>query len=169
MAWRRNLVVFGNPQQEAEHVISNELGFRTQATRNLSVDIAAFFNVYNDLRSIEPGTPFLQSPELLVIPITWGNKMHGTTQGLEISSDWKVNNHWKLSPGVTLLQMHLDPDSTSRDTISAPEIEGSNPHYQGQLRSTLDLRRNLSWDASLYYVDRLPAQRFRPTNSLTSS
>jgi iron complex outermembrane receptor protein len=154
----QEVVLLGNPQQKAEHVISNELGYRTQATRNLSIDVAAFFNVYNNLRTREPGTPFLQSPELWVIPITWGNKMHGTTEGIEISSEWKINNHWRLSPGLTFLQMHLDPDATSLDTSSAPEIEGSNPHYQAQLRSTLDLRRNLSWDVNLYYVDRLTAQ-----------
>jgi iron complex outermembrane receptor protein len=93
-----------------------------------------------------------------VIPITWGNKMHGTTEGVELSADWRVADRWTLSPGYSFLEMHLHPDARGQDLSSAPDTQGSNPQHQAQLRSHVELRRNLSWDASVYYVDQLPAQ-----------
>jgi len=170
----QEVVLYGNPRQKAEHVIANELGYRTQPWRRFSLDIATFFNRYDNLRTREFGTPFLQpapDPVRWVIPITWGNQMHGTTQGVEVSADWQVAGHWTLSPGYSLLQMHLHTDPASQDTSSAPGTEGSNPRHQAQLRSHVDLRRNLSWDAFLFYVDRLPAQAvpsyFRLDSQLT--
>jgi iron complex outermembrane receptor protein len=157
----QEVILYGNPRQEAEHVIANELGYRAQPISRLSVDIATFFNIYDNLRTREFGTPFLQpisGPARWVIPITWGNQMHGTTQGVEVSADWRVADRWTLSPGYSLLQMHLHPDAGSQDLSSAPGTEGSNPRHQAQLRSHVDLRRNLSWDASVSYVDQLPAQ-----------
>jgi iron complex outermembrane recepter protein len=39
-----------------------------------------------------------------------------------------------------------------------PDTEGSSPRHQAQLRSHLDLTRGFVWDASGYFVERLPAQ-----------
>jgi outer membrane receptor protein involved in Fe transport len=84
--------------------------------------------------------------------------MHGTTQGVDVSADWKVSDRWTLSPGYALLQMHLHPDATSADTSSAPGIEGSNPRHQAQFRSHVDLKHGVTWDTSVYFVGALPAQ-----------
>jgi iron complex outermembrane receptor protein len=157
----QEVILYGNPQQKAEHVLANEVGYRAQPIGRLSVDIATFFNIYDSLRTREPGAIFLQtdpSPARWVIPLTWGTKMHGTTQGIEVSADWKVTNRWTLSPGYALLQMHLHPDATSGDTSSAPGTEGSNPRHQVQVRSHVDLRRGFTWDTSLYFVSQLAAQ-----------
>ncbi|HXB72078.1 MAG TPA: TonB-dependent receptor [Candidatus Acidoferrales bacterium] len=157
----REVILYGNPHQQAEHVIANEVGYRAQLSRRLSVDIASFFNTYDNIRTREFGTPFFQpvpGPARWVIPITWGNKMHGTTQGTEVSADWRVDNRWTLSPGYSLLQMHLHPDAGGQDSSSGPGTEGSNPRHQASLRSHVDLGRSLSWDTGVYFVDSLPAQ-----------
>jgi iron complex outermembrane receptor protein len=83
--------------------------------------------------------------------------MHGRTQGIEVSAEWKATRRWTLNPGYTFLKMHLRPDLNAQDTISAPQTEGSNPRHQAQLRSSIDLGRGFSWDASLYFVGQLPA------------
>jgi iron complex outermembrane receptor protein len=157
----QEVVLYGNPRQKSEHIRAYEAGYRTRPSRRLSFDLAAFFNQYDNLRTREPGTPWLTNadgPERWIIPITWGNGMHGTTQGVEISADWKVTNRWLLSPGYAFLKMHLHPNASSGDTDSAAGTEGSNPVHQAQFRSSFDLRRSLTWDASLYYTDALPAQ-----------
>jgi hypothetical protein len=56
-------------------------------------------------------------------------------------------------PSEKWLHMHLAP--TSLDTTSVAEAEGSSPVHSAQLRSHVTLPRGLSWDASVYFVDRL--------------
>jgi iron complex outermembrane receptor protein len=87
----------------------------------------------------------------------YANLLHGTTEGIEVSAHFKVTDRWTLSPGLALLQMNLRTDSTSLDTTTVADIEGSNPRRQAQLRSSLNLSHGFSWDTSAYFVDRLPA------------
>src|SRR5882757_1888484 len=52
------ITVFGSHQFHSEDLLAYEFGYRMQATSNLSLDIATFYNRYSNLRSAEPGTPF---------------------------------------------------------------------------------------------------------------
>jgi iron complex outermembrane receptor protein len=155
------LTLLGNPHQKSEHVVAYEAGYRAQPASRFSIDVAAFVNSYSDLTTAEPCAPLLEvnpGPPHLVFPLVWGNKMHGTTDGIEVSADWKVNGRWTLSPGYALLQMYLHTDPTSRDTIRLEDTEGSSPRHQAQLRSHLNLPGHFVWDVSAYFVERLPAQ-----------
>src|SRR5882762_6305600 len=51
------LAVFGSHQFNSEDLLAYELGYRVQATSNLSIDLATFYNNYSNLRTAEPGTP----------------------------------------------------------------------------------------------------------------
>jgi iron complex outermembrane receptor protein len=53
----------------------------------------------------------------------------------------------------------LHTDASSQDTTTVADTEGSSPQHQAQLRSHVDLPRGLFWDASVYFVDHLPAQQ----------
>jgi iron complex outermembrane receptor protein len=155
------LTLLGNPNEESEHVVAYEAGYRAQPAGPFSIDVATFFNTYTDLATTEPGSPFLvanPAPAHLVFPLVWGNLMHGTTYGIEVSANWKVNDRWTLSPGHTLLQMHLHTDATSQDTTTLADTEGSSPRHQAQLRSHLKLPGRFVWDVSGYFVERLSAQ-----------
>ena len=156
------LTLLGNPAEKSEQVVAYEAGYRAQPKGPFSADLAAFFNTYTNLATTEPGSPFLvvnPPPSHLVFPLVWGNEMHGTTVGIEVSGNWKVNDHWMLSPGYALLQMHLHTDPTSQDTTTLADTEGSSPRHQAQLRSHLKLPWRFVWDASAYFVERLPAQQ----------
>jgi iron complex outermembrane receptor protein len=155
------LTLLGNSDEKSEHVVAYEAGYRAQPAGPFSIDIATFFNTYTDLATTETGSPFLvasPAPAHFVFPLVWGNKMHGTSDGIEVSADWKVNHRWALSPGYTLLQVHLRADVTSQDTTTAADTEGSSPRHQAQLRSHLVLPSRFVWDVSGYFVERLPAQ-----------
>jgi iron complex outermembrane receptor protein len=155
------IAVLGNRNMKSEHVIAYELGYRAQPTKRVSIDVAAFFNTYQGLESLEPGSSFLNSnsvPPVLVQPIILGNAMRGTTQGVEASLNWKVTPRWTLNPGYSFLQMNLHTDATSLDTLSVANTEGSNPNHQAQLRSHVELPRGFSWDANAYFIDNLPVQ-----------
>jgi iron complex outermembrane receptor protein len=153
--------LFGNPSMKSEHVIAYELGYRAQPTDRLSLDLTIFFNNYHGLESAEHLPPFFEPtsiPPRLIIPITLGNKMYGTTEGIEASVKWRLIDRWTLSPGYSFLEMHLHTESTSLDATSVADTQGSNPGHQAQLRSHLELSGGLAWDASAYFVGRLPAQ-----------
>lgn len=155
------VVLVGNPGFNDEIVVAYEAGYRAQVNKRLSVDLATFLNDYYDLQTIEPLPSFIEpnsSPPLQLIPETFANKMHGTTEGIEASVQWKVTDRWTISPGYSFLKIHLHTDSTSLDITSAADTEGSSPSHQAQLRSHLDLPHNMGWDSSVYFVGSLPTQ-----------
>jgi iron complex outermembrane receptor protein len=155
-------VLFGNPHEKAEHVVAFDLGYRAQASTRLSIDLATFFDRYTDLVTHESAPSFVAAspaPSRLVVPVLNGNKMHGTTDGVEVAANWRITNRWTLSPGYALLQMHLHTDTTSQDTTVAQHTEGSSPRHQAHLRSHLELDRGLAWDMNVYFVGSLPAQQ----------
>lgn len=143
-------IVLGDGGFSSENLIAYELGYRVQPTKSLSVDIAAFFNDYDKLLTVEKGAPISNLTTILT-----DNKMDGETFGLEVSTNWNVTDSWKLTTGYTYLQMQLHLDKTSNDKGRDVSIEGENPHNQGHLHSYLDLPYNLEFDTSLYYVDHL--------------
>jgi len=155
------IALLGNPNMKSEHVIAYEVGYRAQPADRVSLDVAAFFNTYHGLESLEPSPSFFDSasvPPLLVFPIVLGNKMYGTTQGVEASVNWKLTHRWTLSPGYSFLKMNLHTEATSLDSTSVADTQGSNPNHQAQIRSHMELPRGFSWDANAYFVGPLPAQ-----------
>ena len=155
------VILFGNPKFLNEHVVSSELGFRAQPNEKFSLDVSTFFNYYDNLQSLEPGPEVLQItpvPARLLMPITFGNLTYGTTEGGELSANFKLTDRWTLSPGYAFLEMHLHVQPESLDTSSVAEYQGSSPQHQAQLRSHVDLSHGLSWDSSAYFVSALPIQ-----------
>jgi iron complex outermembrane receptor protein len=151
------LSVFGNPHIKSEELLAYEAGYRAQASRRLSVDVSAFYNIYDRLCTYEPAPPFLEAsppPPHLVLPEVTGNKMHGNTYGAEASSSWNVSRWWKVSPGYAWLKMNLHADPGSQDK-SSPTAAGDSPRQQFQIRSSMDLPRHWEFDTNLYYVGRL--------------
>jgi iron complex outermembrane recepter protein len=154
------LVLMGNPQIKPEHILAYEAGFRSQLHARFSLDVTAFYNRYTNLVSLEPGPRFFDpspAPARFVVPITFGNGMHGSTAGGEISANLKITDLWTLSPSYSLLKMHLRTDPASRDMNSVPDYEGSSPQHQAQLHSHVELSHGLAWDAAAYFVSGLAA------------
>ena len=150
--------LLGDPHFDDEGLTAYEAGYRTTVFKHLSVDLAPYYNRYDSQQTIEPATPFFESspaPSHLVLPLIYGNLMHGEAHGFEIAVNWKATARWTLSPGYAFEQIHMHLDPASLDTGSAPDAEGSSPVHSAQLRSHLTLTRSLAWDASAYFVDRL--------------
>ncbi len=148
----------GNPRVGNELLTAYEGGYRSMLSDALSIDLAAFYDHYDKLRTVEPAAPFFEgspSPPHLVVPVTFQNFMYGEGHGLEISANWKVNERWTLSPEYAFQQIHMHLTRASQDTASQADAEGSTPVHSAQLRSHVKLSRDLAWDASAGFVDRL--------------
>ncbi|MHC4863461.1 MAG: TonB-dependent receptor plug domain-containing protein, partial [Planctomycetota bacterium] len=147
------VVARGNKNFDSEEVLAYELGYRTRPSDDLVLDFAAFFNVYDDLRTFERATPTMAMTPAphLVAPLVADNKMDGETYGAELSATYQAAHNWKLNAGYTCLQMQLHPDSSSSYDESV--VENESPHNQFHLRSYLDLTDSLELDFSVNYVD----------------
>ncbi len=154
------LVTFtGQDDFDSEELYAFEAGYRFMPFEHLSFDIAAFYNSYDDLRSVGFGSAFLegtQNPHI-VLPLNAENKLEAETWGVEVAADWQALKWLRLQAAYTFLEMSLSKDEGSTDPYNATVIEGSNPHHQFSLRSWVDLPFNTQFDMWLRYVDALPA------------
>ena len=153
------LTILGDDEFRSENLLAYETGYRVETSKHFSIDVATFFNVYDDLLTSEPGRPFPQfdaDPARLVIPIRFSNLMRGETYGVETTVTGRIQERWKLSGSYSWLEMQLHTDPESRDS-RAEEGEGESPRHQFQARSYLNLPWKMEFDASFYYVGSLPA------------
>jgi len=153
------VAVFGSHQFNSEDLLAYELGYRVQATSNLSLDISTFYNNYSNLRTAEPGAPFVEgspAPTDIVIPFVAGNKMSGGTYGVELFADWKVVPKWRLVGSYSYLQMDIHKNKDSLDP-TPDNPNGSSPRHQWYLRSSIDLPKHFEQDTTLRFVDQLPS------------
>jgi iron complex outermembrane receptor protein len=141
------VVLEGNPDFEPERVLSYELGYRTWPTKDFYLDIAAFYNDYDDLRlavikSITPGTIALQ----LI------NGEDAKTWGVELAADWRPFDWMRFH----LAYMFLD---TEFDQVSAsffPLGDQRDPMNQVSLRSSFNLSPTVELDLWARYQARIP-------------
>jgi iron complex outermembrane receptor protein len=149
--------IFGSRQFRSEDLLAYEVGYRVQATSTFSADIATFYNSYTNLRSAEPGTPFVEAnpiPTDVVVPFVASNKMGGKTYGAELFGDWRVIPKWRLLASYSYLQMGIRKNIDSLDP-TPDNPDGASPRHQWYVRSSLDLPKHLEQDLTVRYVDRL--------------
>ncbi len=144
-----NVLLTGNRLFRPERVNAYETGTRIEATTGLSFSLAAFYNDYEDLRTIESVSPGQ------FFPLSWGNLMRGDTYGMEGWAKWQVTDWWRLSPGFTVLreQLRLKPGSSG---ILGTAQAGDDPSSHADLTSSMDLGHRVTLDATLRYVGALP-------------
>jgi iron complex outermembrane receptor protein len=146
-----------NSDLDSEELIAYELGFRSQIRPELSLDIAAFYNVYD--RLIDPVTnttvaEALPAPAHLLRSTIFSNAQSGETYGIETILRWQAKEHWRLEGSYSLLKMAIHADNPLV-VDNGSGIEGESPQQQFQLRSYLDLPNEFNFDTSLFWVDEL--------------
>jgi iron complex outermembrane receptor protein len=156
--------IVGDRKFSSEDLIGYEAGYRTLVRPSLHVDFAAFYNDYTHLQSIEPGSPFVEtspSPSHVVLPFMFRNGLLGNTAGFEIAPDWTPTHWWRLRGSYSYLHMDLSKTSTSQDPATIGSTQGSSPHHQVLVQSSLDFTRRFALDQNLRYVSALSAQQVR--------
>ena len=136
---------------ESEELVAYELGYRIQPHPEVLLGAAAFYNVYDDLRSLEPppGSPF---------PITLENRFEGEAWGLELRSHSQPRPGWRVQASYAWLDKDLRAKPGSRDASSGASL-GNDPEHRFSLRSSHDLPGHLELDAWLRYVGGLPSPK----------
>lgn len=147
-----------NDEFDSEDLLAYELGYRVMPNSKVNLDIALFYNDYENLLSLESGEPFLETspfPPHLVAPLIFDNKADGETYGLEFSANWQVMERWKLVAAYTYFKSDFDLEPSSTSDIELAEIIGFDVQHQFHMRSFLNLPYRLELDTLIYYVDDL--------------
>ncbi len=149
--------IAGNNGFSSERLISYELGYRVQPSHEIQLDIATFFNDYDQLRTFEQKDVFfLPNPSRLIFPYEFDNKMRGHTYGLDLSAKWYINSWWHIDAGYSYAKtvLHLKNGSTDTVSLSVPVFANA-PEQMASLRSAWDVRENWNIDLWMRYVDKL--------------
>lgn len=132
-----------------ETLTAYEVGTRVQASSRLSFSISGFYNVYDDLRSIDASA----TPSLL--PLQFGNLMTGNAFGVEVWGKYQVTDWWRLSAGFNL--QHEDfrflPGALTEAGLA---FVADDPGHQASVRSAINFGHGVTWDVGMRDVGMLP-------------
>jgi iron complex outermembrane receptor protein len=145
-----------------EQMNGYEVGYRRLLSKNLSVDVASFYNHYHNLFDEEITGGFSvedsPAPPHLLLPAQFGNGLLGNTKGVEIAPEWRLATFWRLRGSYSYLHMNIEPGPHSLDIGTAPGIVGASPQHQAVVMSSFNLSKTLQLDVTYRYVSALPAQ-----------
>jgi len=137
--------VAGGPNFVSEKVVAYELGYRARPTSTLSFSLATFYNVYDDVYSVEA------LPNTLTYQIQNGSE--GESWGVEFSGVYQLFPTWRMRGGYTF----FDKDLRAKPGHNFdPTYLGNDPQNQFLWQSMVDLPANFQVDIIARYVDTLP-------------
>lgn len=153
------VTVSGSPSVQSEVLTAYQIGYRVQPNPRLALDVATFYNVYDRLETVEPGTPHVVAGPVpyLLIPNHYANMMYGEGSGVEASAVYKPYDSWRLSLGYTWLDLDLRLAASSHD--GSGRNKTPDPTHQLQAHSYLDLPFHLQWDVGTYFVGAIVVQQ----------
>jgi iron complex outermembrane receptor protein len=146
-----SLSIDGGPNFVSEKVVAWELGYRVSPGNNVSLSLAAFYNQYNDLYSVEllPGTLTYQIQ----------NGVKGHSMGVEFSGNYQVCKSWRVRGGYTYFYKKLENKPGHFFDYSSLGID---PKNQFLLQSILNLPAGFQLDIVGRYIDSLPVTANSP-------
>ena len=142
----------GQTSFDSEVLVAYELGYRAQPLDRVSFDIAAFYNDYDRLRSVEPTAPIVgfPAPGLVTVPALAANRLEASAWGVELSGSWEVLDFWKLTGGATFLDIEIHSSGSADPTAEGQADDSPESHFF--VRSWLDLPCDLELDTTFFWV-----------------
>jgi iron complex outermembrane receptor protein len=144
-------LIAGGPNFYSETLRAYEAGYRSEPHDRLSTTVAAFYNDYDDLRSLERLTPAVP------FPMVFKNGQRGTSYGAELTAEYRVTDWWRIRPGFTAQHIGIRAKTGGTD-LTRGSTEAHDPAHYGTLRQSLDLPANLEADFGFRYVGRIVNQ-----------
>ena len=150
-----------NRQFVSETLLGYEAGYRRLVTPRFYVDIAAFHNQYNDLTSFGNASLSIVAsppPSYILVSVPFANGIMGSTNGGEISPDWKATRWMDLKATYSYVSLNLQDKPTHTKTSYVSMYEGSSPHHEATAQVLFNLPKGFEFDPTYRYVGALPAQ-----------
>ncbi len=130
-------VSFGTENLDSETAWTYEVGYRTRAISNVTLDITGYLAHYDDLIGYDPPPGFELAPP--------GNIGSGEVRGIELAAHWQARNDLLFTGSYTFAQSNIDQFGY-RTAIEVPE-------HMFHLANQWNITKNLTMDSHLYFVD----------------
>lgn len=140
------VTIRGNTEFDSEDMVAYELGYRVRPWSQLALEVNTFYNVYDNLRTLEPSATG--------IPLTLGNERFGETYGFSISIRYRPSDLWEMTASHALIEEDLEFTERSRDPTGGT-TEANDPQQVTRLISRFTLPHRIEFDQVLRYVDSL--------------
>jgi iron complex outermembrane receptor protein len=136
-------VFMSHPDFENEKVLAHELGVRTNLGERVQIDLAAFYNDYDDLQTYEFDNLGLA---------TYGNEASATAHGAELALDLDLSSVWRVRTSYSYFEMDFE---TSSNAAGGPidDKDGLVPRQHASVRSYYDLGDHWELDTAVYWSD----------------
>jgi len=134
-------ILAGSSAFVSETLIAYELGYRGEIVPKISTSISTFFNNYDSLRSLTPGST-----------VVIANNLAGQTWGGELTADYQMQDGWLIHVGYDLLNENIWVKPGASDISNGLE-DTSDPANQVFLRSSVDLPGNFDLSPAFRWVD----------------
>jgi iron complex outermembrane recepter protein len=136
-----------------------EASYRVRLAPQMYATVAGFFNHLTDVLSTRTAPPFAETavqPPRLILPVTFGNDLHGNSHGMEATLDLRPTPWWSWTAAYSGLRVQLTRDAGGQDVSQEERGEGGSPNHQVQIRSSIDLPGAVEIDWAFRYVSQLP-------------
>jgi len=133
---------------QPEILTSYELGTRVQASSRVSFSVSAFYNIYDDLRTIG-----LTASNPQGLPLYFNNQGAALVYGVEAWGGYSVTDWWRLALGFSVQHEHIHFGTNGG--LAGLAFVADDPNHQASLRSSIDFGGGITWDATLRYVGAL--------------
>ncbi|HEX7859744.1 MAG TPA: TonB-dependent receptor [Verrucomicrobiae bacterium] len=151
--------LLGDRAMDSKELLAFEWGYRIQPHDRVTFDLATFYNIYDNERSLEAGALDLSNfPNYLVQPYVIGNKLKAETYGFELASTWQATDWWRIRANYTFWKLNFHKADDSTDPLNEAG-EDDSPEHQIGVRSLMDLPHNIELDTGVRYVSSLDMRR----------
>lgn len=158
----------GSSDFDVEKLLAYEAGYRWQALRSLSLDLAGYYNVYDDIYAVVPvvreGQP----------GVMFDNVKEGKGYGIELAAGWQTASWLQLTFTYAYQRLDLDDSGSSFPFGGAgagsPDIVQdfsviNHPRHQAAIRSAVDVAEGWQFNWWLRYVDGIEGRNNTDLNS----
>ncbi len=140
-----SFVLQANSELNREQVYSYELGYRGWLSNSFSLDMAFFYNKYEDLVTTSIGSLDITNGQ---VPLSFKNDGDAKTWGFETAAEWRPIDPLRIQLVYSLLQV-----DTSQQHQSHKE-----PKNQVSFRCSYDISSTVAIDTWVRYVDSFSVQ-----------
>ncbi len=159
--------VIPNGKLLAETLVSSEVGFRTNPTKETSLDVAGFNNQYERLIAFQPLNGTFASPAGGVVDSSLyayqqQNTGMGRIYGVEIAGQWTPVKALKLNLSYTYQDFDANMIAASNTELGAPP-----PHNLANGRVSFSPIPEIEFNTAFYYTDKTYMYDPNSGNSIT--
>lgn len=155
------LQVRGNPDFKTEKMLSYELGYRLQPVDSVSIDLALYWNKYDQIRVVE-FAGYAVTPDGIFVQLPLGNSMDGEVYGGELVTSWAPTGNLRLQAFWSETHVAFNSAPLIGTFRYSDEVNNSSPKHQLGLRTDWDFANHWSAGLQLKYV----AEMDHPYNEL---